>query len=593
MKSHLHNDPGQLRFTRIPMSNKDMRDRIRTALPLAFGTALSAVLLAASTVLSWGAAPTSQAIWVNSVSGLPSPVTDAPAMNTLIQNSAASNVNMLYVSVYSSTPDSQGRYLVDESAISGLIQAAHSHGIQVYNAMGDSDWPTKGCASSQTPYARFADTLGYDSANPAARFDGIMLDVEPGSNPDFPSLLELYQCFQQQASASGLGLAAAINAYWTTSVTFNGVTEVAYQQIVDLKLTSLVVMGYLNSTGTLDCSQSGIACLDAPIIEYANATGQAGQIVVGVDTDNPATSGSAANDTFYALGQAAMNAAVQSVYSQVAAANLAFGGFSINNYRDSYLSGTVTGWPSTNPGLLGLPPQFTAASVVNAAGMSGGSIAPGEVTSIFGQNLGPASPLGPQVVNGALTTNLGGVEVLFNGIPAPMILAYSTQLNCVAPFEIQGSSSVSIEVQYAGLSSAPVSVAVATAAPGIFTANSSGQGPAAALNQDYSYNTSAHPAAAGSAVMLYVTGTGAITPNTADGSVNLGAENLPTTQLPVTAQIGGLAAQVMYAGNSSGIVSGVTQVNVLVPAGVQAGAQPVTLRVGGYSSQTGVTISVQ
>jgi hypothetical protein len=63
--------------------------------------------------------------------------------------------------------------------------------------------------------------VGYNSDNPTAKFDGVMLDVEPGSNPDFPALLDLYQCQQQQANANGLGLSAAISAFWNTQTRFN------------------------------------------------------------------------------------------------------------------------------------------------------------------------------------------------------------------------------------------------------------------------------------------------------------------------------------------------------------------------------------
>src|SRR5580658_5247759 len=141
-------------------------------IPAALTTAVTMAVVAGSAILASAATPSLQAVWVYSVSGLPDPVTDAPTMNTLMRSSVASNVNMLYVSVYSSTPDSENRYLVNEQAIATFIQNAHSHGIQVYNAMGDPDWPAEGCATSQSAYQRFADTVGYDLANPSAKFDG-------------------------------------------------------------------------------------------------------------------------------------------------------------------------------------------------------------------------------------------------------------------------------------------------------------------------------------------------------------------------------------------------------------------------------------
>jgi hypothetical protein len=46
-----------------------------------------------------------------------------------------------------------------------------------------------------------------------------------------------------------------------------------------------------------------------------------------LDTDNPAASASAAEETFFSMGQAAMNDAAQSVCNQFAAMNQSFGGF--------------------------------------------------------------------------------------------------------------------------------------------------------------------------------------------------------------------------------------------------------------------------
>jgi len=540
--------------------------------------------------------PAVNALWVYSVTSLPDPVTNSPAGIALMQNSSASGVNMLYVSVYSSTSNSQGRRLVNESSIATFVGMAHAQGMQVYAAMGDPDWPSDGCSTSNSPFARFSDIAGYNAANSSASFDGIILDVEPGSNPEFGALLGLYQCFQQMASGANLGLAAAINAFWTSTVTYNGTTEAAYRQIIDMKLTSVVVMGYRNFAGALDCSSGdGILCLDEPVIAYADSVGQGGAIVVGLNTDNPATSGDSADETFYAIGQAAMNSAAQSVMAQIAAAGQSFGGFSVHNCRDSYLNGQLTGWPATNPsGLLPpLTPTFSAASVANSASLTSGAVAPGELISIFGANLGPTVPVGPQLAGGKVATNLAGVQVLFNGVAGPMILSYATQLNVVVPFEIAGSASVTIQVQYNNVTSAPVSIAVAASSAGIYTVNSSGAGQAAALNADYSYNSPNHPASPDSFVTLYMTGVGQTNPAGIDGSIPQSAGELSQPSLQITAEIGGQPAAVLYAGTSVGIVSGVIQLNLLVPSGLSAGQQPVTVTVGTVATQTEVTIAVQ
>ena len=131
------------------------------------------------------------------------------------------------------------------------------------------------------------------------------------------------------------------------------------------------------------------------------------------------------------------------------------------------------------------------------------------------------------------------------------------------------------------------------AAPGLFTADSSGSGQGAIVNQDGSINTPANPASAGSVVSIYGTGDGQTLPAGTDGIVILGTAALHYTLLPVTALIGGQSADVVYAGSVGGQVAGIFQANVRIPKDLSAGPQPVRLTVGSASSQPGVTIAVQ
>ncbi|MDQ6677961.1 MAG: hypothetical protein M3Z09_11755, partial [Acidobacteriota bacterium] len=58
--------------------------------------------------------------------------------------------------------------------------------------------------------------------------------------------------------------------------------------------------------------------------------------------------------------------------------------------------------------------------------------------------------------------------------------------------------------------------------------------------------------------------------------------------------VGGQPATVSYAGSAPGLVSGVMQLNVIVPAGVASGAAvPVIVTVGSASSQQNVTAAIQ
>jgi adhesin/invasin len=76
-----------------------------------------------------------------------------------------------------------------------------------------------------------------------------------------------------------------------------------------------------------------------------------------------------------------------------------------------------------------------------------------------------------------------------------------------------------------------------------------------------------------------------------DGLVN--ASVFPKPNLPVQVTIGGVNAQVAYFGEAPGLVSGVFQANVVVPAGITPGNAPVVVTVGTASSPAGVTIAVK
>jgi len=164
------------------------------------------------------------------------------------------------------------------------------------------------------------------------------------------------------------------------------------------------------------------------------------------------------------------------------------------------------------------------------------------------------------------------------------------------PYEIQGVLSPLAEVRYQGQISNAFSLTPSTTSPALFTLNGSGTGPAAALNQDQSYNTPNNPAAKGTYLVLYMTGEGQTAPLGVTGKVTTVSATPPLTPqplLPVAVFIGGQPASVTFYGEAPGLVSGVMQLNVQIPANVPSGNLPTSVSVGGNSSQDGVTVSVQ
>ena len=242
------------------------------------------------------------------------------------------------------------------------------------------------------------------------------------------------------------------------------------------------------------------------------------------------------------------------------------------------------------------PPPPSLTSVNNAASYASDAVSPGEIVTLFGQNLGP-KPLVPlKVSNGALTTNLGGTQVLFDGVPAPMIYSFQTQVSAIAPYGLAGKTSTQVQVQYNGVPSNVVTMPVQPSTPAIFSLDSTGLGPGAILNQDSSINSTALPAARGTVVAIYCTGGGATSPAVADGAVVSGTPPLPQlVAQPVTVvTIGGVNALVTYAGAVPGSVAGLTQINVEVPQGVAPGnGIPVVVKIGSASSTAAVTMSVK
>ena len=243
------------------------------------------------------------------------------------------------------------------------------------------------------------------------------------------------------------------------------------------------------------------------------------------------------------------------------------------------------------------PPSLKVSNVVNAASYHGGPVAPGEIVTVYNSTYGPATlVLGQPDATGKFPTNVGGVQVLFDGVPAPLLYASANSgVGAIVPFEVAGKQQTVVEYQYNPASGAAVSntatLPVAAAAPAIFALNESGSGPGAILNLDYTVNSASNPVSAGGYIQVFGTGGGAIVGGATDGAPASGAANLATQ--PVTATIGGVAAKVVYAGTAPGLVNGAMQVDLQIPAGLTPGPQPVVITVGTAVSQSGITVAVQ
>jgi uncharacterized protein (TIGR03437 family) len=273
------------------------------------------------------------------------------------------------------------------------------------------------------------------------------------------------------------------------------------------------------------------------------------------------------------------------------------------NHSGATLTATVliAGIPVavTQPAVA-LAPLPPIRGVVNAASyIVGEAVSPGEMVTLFGPGLGPATAAYAAVdpATGKLATNIGGVQVLFNGTPAPMIYAGSTQVSAVVPYEMASVANPSVWIDFEGQTSNAYQLSAAAAAPGIFAQNAAGSGPGAILNQDNSLNGPGHAAAKGSIVQMFLTGEGQTTPLGSTGAITI--VTLPPPQVtpapvqPIQVSINGQPALYTYAGEAPGMVAGVMQLNVQIPANAPSGPLSIAVSIGSNISQTGITVSVQ
>jgi uncharacterized protein (TIGR03437 family) len=228
--------------------------------------------------------------------------------------------------------------------------------------------------------------------------------------------------------------------------------------------------------------------------------------------------------------------------------------------------------------------------VLNAGSLLPGPIAPGEILTLMGSAIGPGAPQIPD--SGPTSAELGGTGAVFDQTPGRLLYAAPNQINVIVPFGIAPQSTARLRITRANQIVAELPLLVAAAAPAIFTLDSSGVGPGAILNQDASVNSPSNPAVRGSIGVLYATGAGQTDPASVDGQIS--AEPLPKPVLPISVRIGGLAAEVTYAGAAPGFVAGLLQVNFRIPPNAATGyTVPVQLVVGTASSPAGVTLAIR
>jgi uncharacterized protein (TIGR03437 family) len=214
-------------------------------------------------------------------------------------------------------------------------------------------------------------------------------------------------------------------------------------------------------------------------------------------------------------------------------------------------------------------PQISTGGVVLHASTSN-TVSPGSLVDIYGANFASAPITAPS-----------GAVILPVLLPAPLLYVGPSQIVAQVPGTVM-IGNASVVVTNAGTTSASATLNVQQAAPSILTY---GTNHAITQNSDYSLNSASNPAAAGGAAVVYLIGSGPVTPPLDDG---MAAPDLPLSweSLPVTVTVGGAPAQVLFAGMAPGFV-GLVQVNFYVPD-LTSGDYPIQVSIGSAQSNTPV-----
>jgi uncharacterized protein (TIGR03437 family) len=253
--------------------------------------------------------------------------------------------------------------------------------------------------------------------------------------------------------------------------------------------------------------------------------------------------------------------------------------------------------------------------------IAGQSLAAGSFVAIFGTNFASTLTLADSI---PLSSSLGNVSVTFNNVPAPMVAvghnvnsAGDDQINAQLPWNVLANGATSgtaqVVVTVNNVSSAPTTINIVPAAPGLMIVGKDDSGMLRPVAYNNSDSTLAYPAGttfSGAAVnarpaklstqntdplVLLATGLGALVTTPPNGSppplVNgqFVGDNTQTTPI-IT--VGGVAAKVAFSGASPQYPS-LYQLNIMLDPSTPTGsAVPVVIQMNGLQSLPDLMIAV-
>ena len=262
-------------------------------------------------------------------------------------------------------------------------------------------------------------------------------------------------------------------------------------------------------------------------------------------------------------------------------------------FSDAVAQRTVPGSFLAALDLLQAPSNSPLGCIVDSATLFPvGPVAPGQLITLFGYQIGPqAGASGFSAAQASLPTSLGNVQVTFDGTPAPLLYVSSDQVNVQVPFTVAQQNSTVMAIHIGSTILTTRMLAVTSSNPSIFLDTSVSPAncdsrlansvafAAVALNSDGSLNSCTNPAKVESTVTVFLNGVAAMLGGAfpASGSITGPNPNPFGSQVDVRGGVLSLAAGPLYP--ASGSIAGVDQLAIQLPAISGSGLQEVNLEL--------------
>jgi len=216
-----------------------------------------------------------------------------------------------------------------------------------------------------------------------------------------------------------------------------------------------------------------------------------------------------------------------------------------------------------------------------------GSVAPGSIISIYGQNLAPATQVGP---TSPLTQTLSGVTVTIGQFLLPLVFVSPVQIAAQVPWEL-ADGTYALVVHNTGLPDVPGQVTITRDAPGVFTQTNDQQLPLVlALHADGTVVSFQSPATIGEQITIYGTGFGPYDQLQVDGFPSVSTTQVLVDPISVNTDTASLTPD--FAGAAPGMV-GVNILKLTLTNAMPSSSNVnLTVQVNGKSS-TQVVLPVQ